>query len=149
MKPTFQQVFEVVKSYATEMLNEYDEPVPNEGSYNTIIQNAMVRLFDDIQEEVRVYNTTMDNSDFDNTIEFIGIEVLEWAMNHRLELFLLFLSLLFLELVYSLLDSAGRCQDDEESKVYYESLADEFESLLNRLKVLPLEDRVAKLMITL
>jgi hypothetical protein len=37
----------------------------------------MIRLFDDIQEEVRVYNTTMDNSDFDNTIEFIDIEVLE------------------------------------------------------------------------
>jgi hypothetical protein len=77
MTPTFQQVSEVVKSYATEMLNEYDEPVPNEGSYNTIIENAMIRLFDDIQEEVRVYNTTMDNSDFDNTIEFIDIEVLE------------------------------------------------------------------------
>lgn len=77
MTPTFQQVFEVVKAYTTEMLKEYDEPVPNEGSYNTIIENAMIGLFDDIQEEVRVYNTMMDNSDFDNTKELIDIEELK------------------------------------------------------------------------
>lgn len=57
---TFQQAFEAVKVHSTELLTEHGEKIPNEGSYHTIIENALIRLFSDIQDEVQGYNELMD-----------------------------------------------------------------------------------------
>ena len=77
MSTTFNQVFDAVKAHSTEILEEYGEKLPDEGAYNTIIENALIKLFFDIQEDVGCYNATMSESEFDSEIELIEIEGLE------------------------------------------------------------------------
>lgn len=77
MTSTFNRVFEVVKVHSIQTLVEYGESLPDEGAYNTIIENSLIKMFDDILDDVVFYNTTMDDSKFDSTIELIEVDNLK------------------------------------------------------------------------
>lgn len=77
MTNTFQQAFDAVKAHFTELLTECGENIPNEDSCNRIIENSLLKLFDDLQDEVRDHNeimgdvgpdsVTLGEVDFDNS----------------------------------------------------------------------------------
>ena len=77
MTSTFNRVFEVVKAHSIQTLVEYGESLPDEGAYNTIIENSLIKMFDDILDDVVSYNTTMDDSKFDSEIELIEVDDLK------------------------------------------------------------------------
>ena len=77
MTSTFNRVFKVVKAHSIQTLVEYGESLPDEGAYNTIIKNSLIKMFDDILDDVRFYNTIMDDSKFDSTIELIKVDNLK------------------------------------------------------------------------
>jgi hypothetical protein len=77
MTSTLDRVFEAVKAHSIQTLVEQGESLPDEGAYNTIIENSLIKMFDDILYDVVFYNTTMDDSKFDSTIELIEVDNLE------------------------------------------------------------------------
>lgn len=77
MTSTFNRVFEAVKAHSIQTLVEYGESLIDEGAYNTIIENSLIKMFDGILDDVRFYNTIMDDSKFDSTIELIEVDDLK------------------------------------------------------------------------